>query len=67
MEILRQIANGGLGASGLGITAQPADPVEGACVIWQSNGTGYGDDGDLCIITQAGGVLYTNTIVNVVP
>jgi hypothetical protein len=48
-------------------TAQPSDPAEGHCVIWQSNGTGYGDDGDLCIITQAGGTLYTNTIVNVVP
>lgn len=48
-------------------TAQPADPAEGEWVLWMSDGTGYGDDGDLCIITQAGGVLYTNTIVNVVP
>lgn len=48
-------------------TSQPADPAEGSCVIWMSNGTGYGDDGDLCIVTQAGGTVYTNTIVNVVP
>jgi hypothetical protein len=48
-------------------TSQPSDPAEGHCVIWLSNGTGVGDDGDLMIITQAGGVLYTNTIVDVVP
>ena len=48
-------------------TSQPSDPAEGHCVIWLTDGTGYGDDGDLCIITQAGGVLYTNTIVDVVP
>ena len=43
-------------------SAQPADPSEGHCVIWQSNGTGFGNDGDLCKITQAGGVLTTNTL-----
>jgi len=48
-------------------SAQPADPAEGHSVIWQSDGTGFGNDGDLCIITAAGGALYTNTIVNVVP
>jgi len=41
---------------------QPGGPLtEGYREIWQSDGTGYGDDGDLCTVHQAGGILHTNT------
>ena len=34
--------------------AEPDDPPEGDAVMWCSNGTGYGDVGDICIkITEA--------------
>ena len=34
---------------------EPADPPEGQAVIWVSDGTGDGDDGDLIVKTTAGG------------
>ena len=36
--------------------ADPAEPAEGEGVIWMSDGTGKGDDGDIMIASQAGGV-----------
>jgi hypothetical protein len=41
--------------SGLEKSADPTEPAEGSFVIWMSDGTGYGDDGDICIASQAGG------------
>lgn len=37
-------------------SSDPTEPAEGTFVIWMSDGTGYGDDGDICIASQAGGV-----------
>lgn len=46
------------------LSADPADPAEGAHVIWQSDGTGAGDDGDIMIKITAGGVTKTTTLVD---
>jgi len=35
----------------------PPDPAEGGAVIWMSNGVASGDDGDILIKVQAGGVV----------
>lgn len=43
-------------------SSDPADPSEGVTVIWMSDGTGSGDDGDLMIKATAGGVTKTATI-----
>ena len=42
----------------------PADPSEGNYVLWQSDGTGSGDDGDILIKITAGGVTKTVTLVD---
>lgn len=46
------------------LSADPSDPDEGAHVIWQSDGTGSGDDGDIMMKITAGGVTKTVTIVD---
>lgn len=38
------------------LSADPPEPDEGYAIIWMSDGTGYGDDGDVCIASKAGGV-----------
>lgn len=45
-------------------SADPSDPTEGKSVIWQSDGTGSGDDGDIMIKITAGGVTKTGTIID---
>jgi len=45
-------------------SSDPADPPEGHSVIWQSDGTGTGDDGDILIKITAGGVTATATLVD---
>lgn len=37
-------------------SADPVEPTEGNCVLWMSDGTGKGDDGDVIIAAKAGGV-----------
>jgi len=37
-------------------SSDPSEPTEGTSVIWMSDGTDFGDDGDVCIASQAGGV-----------
>ena len=37
-------------------TSDPAKPAEGNMIVWLSNGTGLGDDGDVIISSTAGGV-----------
>jgi hypothetical protein len=37
-------------------TSDPAKPAEGNMVVWMSDGTGLGDDGDVIIASTAGGV-----------
>jgi hypothetical protein len=46
------------------LSADPADPAEGTHVIWQSDGTGAGDDGDIMMKITAGGVTKTTTLVD---
>jgi hypothetical protein len=36
--------------------ADPAKPAEGNMIVWMSDGTGLGDDGDVIIASTAGGV-----------
>ncbi len=61
--------SGGLSATSFGQalnllerSAAPAKPAEGETVIWLSNGTGLGDDGDLMIGGTAGGVSNYGTL-----
>jgi hypothetical protein len=50
---------------GLKAVSQPATPPNGESYIWQSNGTGTGDDGDIMItITDSGGTTKTVTLVD---
>jgi hypothetical protein len=42
----------------------PEDPQEGNYVIWMSDGTGSGDDGDIMIKITAGGTTKTGTLVD---
>lgn len=37
-------------------TSDPAKPAEGNMIVWMSDGTGLGDDGDIIIASTAGGV-----------
>lgn len=45
-------------------SADPDNPPEGKSIIWQSDGTGAGDDGDIMITITAGGVTKTATLVD---
>lgn len=42
----------------------PPDPVEGNCVIWMSDGTDAGDDGDLIVRITAGGATKLGTLAD---
>lgn len=44
--------------------SDPSNPAEGKAVIWMSDGTGSGDDGDILIKITAGGVTKTATLVD---
>ena len=46
------------------LSADPSDPIEGNSVLWQSDGTGSGDDGDIMIKITAGTVTKTITLVD---
>jgi len=43
-------------------SADPSAPAEGQCVIWMSDGTGKGDDGDVLIASTAGGTTKWATL-----
>lgn len=45
-------------------STDPADPGEGEAVIWMSDGTGSGDDGDLMVKITVGGTTKTGTIID---
>lgn len=48
-----------------GKSTDPDDPEEGTGVIWISDGTGSGADGDMMIkITDSGGTTKTGTLVD---
>lgn len=58
---------GKLDATGLTLrelSADPSDPTEGSSCLWQSNGTGAGDDGDIMVKITAGGVTKTITLID---
>ena len=46
------------------LSADPANPAEGSSVLWISDGTGSGDDGDVMIKVSAGltAASYTNAV-----
>lgn len=44
--------------------AEPDDPADNCAAIWLSNGTGYGDQGDLCAKVTEGGGTSSFTIVD---
>jgi len=45
--------------------AEPADGevANGTTYPWMSNGTGYGNAGDICVKIHSGGVIKTATLV----
>jgi len=43
-------------------SSDPVAPTEGQCIIWLSDGTGKGDDGDVMIASMAGGVANYGTL-----
>lgn len=43
-------------------SADPSEPADGQCVIWMSDGTQKGDDGDVLIAAKAGGVTKWTTL-----
>lgn len=43
-------------------SSDPADPAEGRAVMWRSDGTGSGSDGDVLIKSTAGGVTTTTNL-----
>lgn len=45
-------------------SVDPADPKEGNMVLWMSDGTGAGDDGDVLVKINVGGTVKTATIVD---
>ena len=45
-------------------SADPGDPPEGMSIIWQSDGTAAGDDGDIKIKITAGGSTKTGTLID---
>jgi len=46
-------------------SSDPANPAKNNAVIWLSDGTGGGDNGDLMIkITDSGGTTKTATIID---
>lgn len=45
-------------------SSDPADPAEGNSVIWQSDGTGTGEDGDILAKVTAASITNTYTLVS---
>jgi hypothetical protein len=45
-------------------SSDPPDPPEGSTVIWMSDGTGSGDDGDVMAKVSAGGTTGTATLID---
>ena len=50
--------------SGREMSTDPADPSEGEFIMWQSDGTGSGDDGDIMVKITAGGTTKTTTLLD---
>lgn len=52
----------GTSLSTLERSADPSEPAEGECIIWMSDGTGKGDDGDVLIASKAAGTTNWATL-----
>ena len=61
MSYLTALTKGAL-IGGIERSADPTEPAEGYYVIWMSDGTGKGDDGDVMIASQAGGTTNYATL-----
>jgi len=46
------------------LSKDPDDPDEGHAVMWLSNGSGSGDDGDIMIKITAAGTTKTTTLID---
>lgn len=62
VEIQNKPFTGSTYIAGLERSADPPEPAEGEHVIWMSDGTGKGDDGDILIASKAGGVTKFATL-----
>jgi len=62
LEILADISFSQLKLTEL--SEDPPDPIEGQSVLWQSDGAGSGDDGDIMVKITAGGVTKTITLID---
>lgn len=63
-DVLSFLVYPGGGYGGKELSSDPTDPPEGQHVIWQSDGTGSGDDGDIMIKITAGATTKTITLVD---
>ena len=43
--------------------AEPSDPAAGTAIPWMSNGTGAGNEGDIMVKINVGGVVKNATLV----
>lgn len=43
-------------------TAEPSDPADGRAVLWLTDGTGFGDDGDICAKVNVGGTVKSSVL-----
>ena len=50
--------------TGIERSSDPTEPVEGEYVIWMSNGSGKGDDGDVMIASNPDGTTKYGTLLN---
>lgn len=44
------------------IDADPAKPPEGETIMWESDGTGFGEDGDIIMASTVGGVTKRSIV-----
>ena len=44
--------------------SQPSNPASDTSVVWMSNGTGFGDEGDIMILMNVSGTTRYATIVD---
>lgn len=59
-EVARLLVGGGLQI--VERTSEPAKPTEGKAILWMTDGTGIGDDGDIILGVTAGGASKYTTI-----
>jgi len=65
VDVVNALTAGTIDASVLGLlerSSDPTEPTEGEAVIWMSDGSGKGDDGDVMIASKAGGVTNYGTL-----